>query len=63
MSADIRKRPIFAAPGDTIRYGAFERDLFVDDPLGAGVLSVQSHHRDGRAVDGRLVLQGKCEKF
>ena len=62
-ASSFKNNPIYAAPGDVIRYYAYDEDVFFDDPLGSGFLSVQEFHRDGRASSGRLTAIGVCEKF
>lgn len=61
-SPSFKDRPIYAAPGDVIRFYAYDEDLFVDDPLGTGFINVQEFHRDGRAASGRLTAIGVCER-
>ena len=58
----FKDRPIYAAPGDVIRYYAFDEDMFFDDPLGTGFITVQEFHRDGRASQGRVTVIGQCER-
>lgn len=58
----LKDRPIFAAPGDVIRYYAYDEDPFFNDPLGSGFITVQEFHRDGRASQGRLTAIGQCER-
>lgn len=61
-TANLKDRPIIAAPGDMIRFYAYDEDVFVDDPLGTGFINVQEFHRDGRASSGRLTAVGLCER-
>jgi hypothetical protein len=58
----FKDKPIYAAPGDTIRYYAYDEDVLFDDPLGNGFLNVQEFHRDGQASSGRLTMIGVCER-
>ncbi len=59
----FKDNPIFAKPGDVIRYYAYDEDMFFDDPLGNGFINVQDFHRDGRASSGRLTAIGVCERY
>jgi hypothetical protein len=58
----FKDSPIYAAPGDIIRYDAYDEDLLRDDPLGTGFITVQDFHRDGRASQGKLTVIGQCER-
>lgn len=60
---EFKDRPIYAKPGEVIRFNAYDEDFWADDPLGAGFINVQEFHRDGRAPAGRLTAIGVCEHY